>query len=309
MNKETQFLQNLSHAKMTRGEKARQRAALMMYADSNPVPEVASTPTFFSMLVTSARFPLYASLMSIIVIVSGTGALAAEGSVPGDVFYSIKIHVNEPLMSALSPSAEGQARVSAELAARRVDEVVTLASTGRLTDEKQQYLSDAFAKEVEKTKTHTEVLSSKGESDTAEAVTADFTSHLAGEAQALAAIQTPTPVKTKAFLREVLAISSRDTSDDGQDEETLSAKDAGIKVAARTLLKNASTSDATSTAKRAISRIRKEGRVPALMITASTTLSNVLETSSKIVPKTDRAIQIGEDDNADASDLDLRLGR
>lgn len=313
MNKETQFLQTLSHAKMTRDEKTRQRSALMAYADTNPMIVATTAPTFFSVLIGSTRFPLYATLMGIIVIGGGASTLAAEGSVPGDAFYGIKIHVNEPLMSALSPSAEGQARVSAQLAARRVDEVVTLASSGRLTDEKQQYLSDAFAKEVEKTKVHTNVLTSKGETDAAEAVTADFASSLAGEAQALAAVQTPTPAKTKTFLRDVLAISSRD---DANNEDSLATenKDSeeqgnGTKIVAKALLKNASTSQATSSSKRAFTaRVRNEKRAPSLMITASTTLSNLLETSSKIVPKTDRAIQLGGEDSSDKGETNLRIG-
>ena len=315
MNKETQFLQTLSHAKMTRNEKTRQRSALMAYADNNVAVVAPSAPTFFSVLASSTRFPLYATLMGIIVIGGGVSTLAAEGSVPGDVFYGIKIHVNEPLMSALSPSTEGQARVSAELAARRVDEVVILASTGRLTEEKQQYLSDAFAKKVEKTKVHTDVLTSRGDADTAEAVTADFTSQLAGEAQALAAIQTPTPAKTKVFLREVLAISSREDGENKDNAGSLvivneNTKGESIAVAAKALLKNGTTSQATSSPKRqATARIRKKGRAPSLFITSSTTLSNLLETSSRILPKTDRAIQIRSAEASDKSELELRIGK
>lgn len=317
MNKETQFLQTLSHAKMTRDEKARLRNSLMMYADSNPVVEPTNTPSLFSILASSTRFPLYASLMSIIVIGGGASTLAAESSVPGDVFYGIKIHVNEPLMSALSPSTEGQARVSAELAARRVDEVVTLASTGRLTEEKQQYLSEAFAKEVENTKVHTETLNSKGNADTADAVTADFTSHLAGEAQALAAIQTPTPVKTKTFLREVLAISSRGSDDTRVDggvvtteentHEDGPGKGSNTTIAAKALL-GTTTGHGTTTAKRAIAKPRRDQRPPSLFITASTTLSHVLETSSVLMPKTDRAIQVEQKDRSEGSDFELHLG-
>jgi hypothetical protein len=310
MNKETQFLQRLSHAKMTRAEKTRQRSTLMAYADSNPVAEAPVAPTFFSILVSSSRFPLYATLMSIIVIGSGASTLAAEGSVPGDVFYGIKIHVNEPLMSALSPTAEGQARVSAELAARRVDEVVTLASTGRLTDEKQEYLDTAFTTQVEKTRAHVETLHKDGNTHIADDVTSELASHLAGEAQALGAVQAPTAEKTKLFLRKVLAISEED-SHEPLDTEGNDSQDTGDHIGAAQVALLASTS-ATSTAKskKAITlRRQRDGGTRTLRITATTTLNRIFESSSHIVPKTDRAISTEEEGEKKGLDEALRLGQ
>lgn len=323
MNKETQFLERLQNATMSSGEKARLRTELLRYADNNPYVEAPTAPTFISVLMSSRRFPLYATLTAIIVFSGGAGTLAAESSVPGDAFYGIKIHVNEPLMSVLSPSTEGQARVSAQLATRRVDEVVTLATTGRLTEDNQQYLEDAFAKEVQNTKTNTDALSQQGDKATADAVTADFTAHLAGEAQALASIQAPTPEKTKSFLRKVIAISSG--GEDGiatglmQDRAESSATDSldtnqedGMSgapaVTATTLLGSSTPTVASTTAKKSrVARVRKEGHTQALFITASTTLTNLLETSSQLAPKTDRAIQVEVKDGEKKNEGELKI--
>ncbi len=310
MNKETHFLQSLSHAKMTRAEKARQRSVLMTYVDNNPAVVAPSAPTYLSTLLNSSRFPLYATFMSIIVIGGGASTLAAESSVPGDVFYGIKIHVNEPLMSVLSPSAEGQARVSAELAARRVDEVVALASTGRRTDEKQEYLDTAFTAQVEKTRAHVETLHKEGNGQIADDVTSDLTSHLAGEAQALGAVQVPTAEKTKQFLKKVLAISEGESSGsmetDGSDAQTVEDAARPTQVA----LLATTTATTTAHAKKAITlRRQRDGGARTLRITASTTLNRIFESSSQIVPKTDRAISSEEE--GDKKDLDetLRLGQ
>ena len=318
MNKETQFLQNLSHATMTRDEKTRQRTALMAYADNNPVVVAKSAPTFFSILASSTRFPLYASLMSIIVIGGGASTLAAEGSVPGDTFYSIKIHVNEPLMSALSPSTEGQARVSAELAARRVDEVVILASTGRLTEANQQYLDTQFSKEIEKTIIHANNLSKGGNEESADAVKIGLASSLASEAQALGAVRTPVPEQTKTFLRKVLALSDTDTedvSDTGQTatvqsqtpHNTLSfnKKHPGVPAA---FIGTTSQKTATTSRPRDSLKVREGYRTATLRLTASTTLQSLFESNQGLMaPKTDRAIEVKQETEVNKSSTGLHI--
>lgn len=305
MNNESSFFKRLERITLGTASSARQRTFLSAYADSHPVVASAPTPTFFSVLMQSRRFPLYATLTALLVCGTGGATLAAEGSAPGDAFYNIKIHVNEPLMSALSPSTEGQARVSSELAARRVDEVVQLAQAGRLTDEKQQYLDDAFTQEVTKAKVHAAALAREGNIDAAVTVSADLNVHLAGEAQALASVQASAPVKTKAFLQKVLAISGSEVNQDendqpavGTQEDSHEQKDThepvhvGL-VSMKSVSKVGSTTAATTTKYSARPRTVSAKHPESLFITASTSLSRLLSApASDVLPKTDRAIQV-----------------
>lgn len=314
MNKETTFLHTLQNVTMSTGEKTRLRTELSLYADERPFVQSDQAPTFFSVLLESKRFPLYATLTALIVFGGGGSTLAAEGSAPGGTLYGIKIHVNEPLMSAFSPSEEGQARVSATRAARRVDEVVVLATTGRLTDEKQEYLETAFSREVETHRQHTDSLAKRGNGALAQEVQADFAVQLSAEAQALAAVSSLTPDKTKAFLRTVLAVSAGDDTEHAgelaqTDEIAGSTSDSEISSAVALL---GSSTEATSTAKRKLSRTNKqiaERRSRTLFITASTSLTRLLETSSSnITPKTDRAITV-EKTEQEKSGEELLFGK
>lgn len=316
MNKETSFLHTLQNVTMSTVEKTRLRSELSLYADAHPLVATEPAPTLLSALMSSRRFPMYATLATIVVLSGSASTLAAESSVPGDAFYAIKIHLNEPLMSALSPSTEGQARISSALASRRAEEVVTLASSGRLTEEKQDYLDTAFTAEVEKAKEHTDALSERGDKAIADEVTADFTVRLAGEAQALAAIQTPTPPKTRTFLRKVIALSSGEQNDSPLDvtseENNASgdAQDVQKPATGRTALIGTTTARTVATAKKAKTiRILRDRPARGLLIPASTTLSHVLETSSQIAPKTDRAIQVGSEESKNILDGELKLGQ
>ena len=305
MTKETIFIQKLQHATLSKAEKARMRTSLLAYAEAHPPVATAEPVTFMSVLMSSRRFSMYASFMALLVLVGGAGTYAAEGSAPGDALYGIKIQVNEKVLSALAPTTEGQARLSGTLATRRIDEVVKLASSGRLTPEHEAYLAQAFSAEVEKTKVNTKTLSEQGKTDTAEEVTAEFEAHLASRAQALALAEAGHPEKTRAFLQSVLDVSRTDT--DREHESDVLAMDKGgdtPAVSARTALSMkkgtsrtlAISSTSSSTAKSAPARSGGvTRRTQGLFIPASTTLRTLFESNSQIQPKTDHAIQTETD--------------
>ena len=308
MTKESTHLQKLKTITLSQSEKTRMRNTLIAYATAHPPVVVPSTPTFFSILMSSQKFSLYASFMALLVLVGGAGTYAAEGSAPGDPLYGIKIQVNEKVLSALAPTTEGQARLSGTLATRRIDEVLKLASSGRLTPEHEAYLAHAFSTEVEKTKATTKTLSAQGKTDTAEEVTADFEAHLASRAQALALAEAGHPEKTRAFLQSVLDVSRTDTESEHEDgalktseggdtsvESVASAKTAlSMKKGTSRTLAVSSTSSSTpkSTTTRSLNTTR---RTQGLFLPASTTLRSLFESNSQIQPKTDHAIQTESD--------------
>jgi hypothetical protein len=74
-----------------------------------------------------------AAAVLILALTSGGVAFAAEGTLPGDVLYPIKVSVLEPAQSTLAVSAEAKANWNRTLAERRLDEATTLAAQGRLS--------------------------------------------------------------------------------------------------------------------------------------------------------------------------------
>ena len=75
--------------------------------------------------------------MPIIIIVAlllggGGTSFAAQSSLPGDVLYPVKIHVNEAVRSSLTFSTASKASLETELAEARLKETEELAAEGKM---------------------------------------------------------------------------------------------------------------------------------------------------------------------------------
>ena len=80
------------------------------------------------------RVVSYAALLLLVVVSVGGGtSFAAQGSLPGDVLYPVKISVNEQVQVALATSPLQKAQVNTSLAERRIEEAQQLAARGTLT--------------------------------------------------------------------------------------------------------------------------------------------------------------------------------
>ena len=85
---------------------------------SSPMPS-AYFPYTWAILQGKKRF--VAPIM-LLLIVGGSTSYAAEGTVPGDLLYPVKINVNESVFSALSFSAVSKAKWAVEKVGRRLAE-------------------------------------------------------------------------------------------------------------------------------------------------------------------------------------------
>lgn len=85
-----------------------------------------------------------AATLAIIAATGGGIALTAESSVPGDLLYPVKIHVNESVRGGLAFSSEADAKVEADRSERRLEEAEKLAVEGKLNAEQRAKLQQAF---------------------------------------------------------------------------------------------------------------------------------------------------------------------
>ena len=91
-----------------------------------------------------------APVMVLLVVFVGAGtAAAAQGSLPGDLLYPVKLSINETVEVALATTPVARAEVSAKVALRRVEEAETLAAKGTLTAETGQALAQSFETHAE----------------------------------------------------------------------------------------------------------------------------------------------------------------
>lgn len=72
----------------------------------------------------------------IIALFTGAGvSYAAEGALPGDALYPIKVSVNEEVRGAFAVSPETRAKWQTRRVERRLEEAIALAASGRITSE------------------------------------------------------------------------------------------------------------------------------------------------------------------------------
>ncbi|MDP3962935.1 MAG: hypothetical protein Q8Q39_00350 [bacterium] len=77
-------------------------------------------------------------------LISGSTSFAAEGSLPGDALYPVKIHVNEEVRGWLAASAEAQSQWESRRVERRLQEAEQLAAKGRLSAETEVQVASNF---------------------------------------------------------------------------------------------------------------------------------------------------------------------
>lgn len=133
------FLNNIkaeaSHIRMSTAEKAAMRALLRERFEGHSAP--VKSPYSFAALrsfsgVGSNHFRMVIAGLLVFVLTGAGTASAAQGALPGDLLYTVKINVTEPVKVALASTPAAKAAVHAELADVRVEEAQALAAQGRL---------------------------------------------------------------------------------------------------------------------------------------------------------------------------------
>ncbi len=137
-----------NQVKLTRDERGLMRSELEAYIGqySMPTNTEVKTPSSYwlgDLLAHSARRLVPIALVFIFFV--GTGvSFAAEGALPGDILYPIKISVNEGLRRRLATTPSAKANLETELAARRLGEAELLSAQGRLASSTEATLALEF---------------------------------------------------------------------------------------------------------------------------------------------------------------------
>lgn len=123
--------------RMTPEEKAAMRARLFGAPSAHTFVPKRSPYFFFSY-----QFKMVMAGLVLVVFVGAGTAQAAEGSLPGDLLYPVKVAVTEPVRSALVSNKAERAALEARFAARRAEEAEALAAQGRLDATTSAALAD-----------------------------------------------------------------------------------------------------------------------------------------------------------------------
>lgn len=182
---------------LTDDERGAMRNALASRIATNPVrmgadDRLMGERSFWYRFVFLKPIPMVIPIVALIMALTGGTAFAAEGSLPGDVLYPVKIHVNERARVALAVSDEAEAVTQTALAAERLDEAATLQARGTLTTEVRDRLADRFARHEAKAEQRIATLEAKGNAKAAAAHEATLEEQLRIHAAILASFDATT---------------------------------------------------------------------------------------------------------------------
>lgn len=146
-----------------------------MPADSRFIGQVPLGTSLFRKLRLSNMTAIFLSLA---LILTGGTTYAAEGAIPGDLLYPMKVEFNERVKSAVALSSEAEARLQARLAEERLEEAETLAANGRLDADASAALNARLNKHYESANEHSGRAEADGDIETAAEVRASLTGSL-----------------------------------------------------------------------------------------------------------------------------------
>lgn len=139
---ELNTLKNESNTlRLTPQEKSAMKARIF----GAPAPLAPKQSPYFIFTYQFMQARVLAPLAVVLVVFAGAGtAAAAQGALPGDTLYAVKVSVNEAVEVALATTPVAKAQVQAKLAQRRVEEAEVLAAQGALTSDTSERLAASF---------------------------------------------------------------------------------------------------------------------------------------------------------------------
>ncbi len=138
-----QILESARRVELSNAEKNAIRARVEKFAVAHPRSRMIPSPWAAGRLLVIMHRPVAAALIAVLVLGGGT-VYAAEGSLPGDALYAIKVDVVEEAVAAATISDEGRARWDARRAERRLEEAIVLRAENRMTNEAQTEIETRF---------------------------------------------------------------------------------------------------------------------------------------------------------------------
>ncbi|MBX4192054.1 hypothetical protein KW798_01035 [Candidatus Parcubacteria bacterium] len=148
MNDFFEQLKKGGEIRMSDAEKAHMRQFLLKKISGAQTKSTASPYFSFFTMSTFLSVRSFAALVLVFLVVGSSTAYAAQGSLPGDLLYPVKIGVTEQVELALATTPQAKIDTEVRLADRRVSEAQTLDKEGRLDATTSAKIEAEFDKHV-----------------------------------------------------------------------------------------------------------------------------------------------------------------
>lgn len=162
-------------------EKRDGRNEFLEFMEKNPVHRQNNEPGFNGLLESfyaMTRRPLAATatLLGVFVVSASGLSYAAESTVPGDLLYPVKIHVNEQVHGFFQFDSKSKAQFEINQIQRRLEEVEALSNEGKLDVKTKGEFKQELDINTKIMEQHVEELKALGESEAAAEIESSFES-------------------------------------------------------------------------------------------------------------------------------------
>ncbi|HEY1036959.1 MAG TPA: DUF5667 domain-containing protein [Candidatus Paceibacterota bacterium] len=199
-NKFHNLIEDLKSVKMTREEKSdvlsrvfetveKMESNFVFESKADLIPSPISATEVIAKKVKSNLYPVWyqyiaqkkfipSVAMLFVLIATGGVSLAAEGALPGDTLYSLKVNVNESVKSFVAITPEAKAKFAVEATDRRLKEAAVLSQNGRLNIQTSEIIKRQLSRQADQVKFQVASLVSTNNLRAAQEVAVNFESSL-----------------------------------------------------------------------------------------------------------------------------------
>jgi hypothetical protein len=182
--------------------------------------------------------------MAVAFVVTGSTLFAAQGSLPGDTLFPVKVHINEEVKGLFVIGDKENANWQQERVASRLKEAEKLAVSGKLNVEAQAEVETYFTNQAKKVAKKIEKIEKdENNADIAAEVTEKFEASLIAHQNAIEQLSKNSPTST----RKALSVLSLKISDEIATTSARKAMIASRRAAFNLLRAKTATSTATTT--------------------------------------------------------------
>lgn len=178
MEKIIKQLENVAkNTRLSTVEKSEIKSMLLQYVKSHPVNTVAFSSRSVKSPFSINDFRNKKTLSAFVIgglLLGSTVSFASESTVPGDVLYPVKIHINEPVLGAIAVTPQAKADWGVRKAERRLEEVEKLAEEPEVTPQVRELAEANFNVSTNQVQEHIANFENDDDSDDAIATAEKF---------------------------------------------------------------------------------------------------------------------------------------
>ncbi len=190
MNNEfNKLIHTAKHITLSEDKKSIIRARVQEFVELTPLKKAPTAPLrspFYLTKFSVMHFSKAVSLALIVLIAGGgTMSYASEDTLPGDMFYTVKVNFKEPIEESLAFSQQAKLQVKTKQVEKRLNEAQVLLEKNDMSPEKHKEVEDRVEAKVNEISETIDKLQEKGDVETILATTGKLEPVLKAHQEAL----------------------------------------------------------------------------------------------------------------------------